>query len=126
MKLTNHMKTNITKTLSPGDQRLKELQDELHELRAKHDGHYDANKSELAHQLEDTIADLLEARQTHDFEVSSDGSIFLLRPLHPRAHTHIDQNLQSDAQWFGPAVAVEHRYIVGLVDQLRSEGFRVR
>ena len=47
-----------------------------------------------------------------DFTVENHGSIFLLQPLTSAAQTWVDENIPEDAQYFGTAVAVEHRYIV--------------
>jgi hypothetical protein len=120
------MKTEITKTLSAGDQRLEELQAKLRGFYAARDGTYNAERCEEIRKLENTIEEILEARQTHDFEVSWSGTLYLLRPLHQRARAHLEANVQSGASWFGPSLAVEHRYIRPLVEQLVEEGFRVR
>jgi len=44
-----------------------------------------------------------------DFRCENHGSIFLLRPISPAAFLWIHENLPSDRQMFGNAVAVEHR-----------------
>jgi hypothetical protein len=57
-----------------------------------------------------------------DFAVESYGSIFLLQPLTPEAQAWIDEFISEDAQYLGSAVAVEHRYIVDIVDGFKEEG----
>jgi hypothetical protein len=64
-------------------------------------------------------------RKTHDYAVENHGSLFLLRPLHDAARENLEENT-GEAQWFGGALAVEHRYIESLVTQLRDEGWTVR
>jgi hypothetical protein len=44
-----------------------------------------------------------------DFRCENHGSIFLLYPLTESAKSWIEENLPSDAQWFGQAVPIEHR-----------------
>lgn len=50
-----------------------------------------------------------------DFFVENHGSIFLLRPVTPSAFDWISQRIPDDAQIFGNAVVVEHRYIADIV-----------
>ena len=45
-----------------------------------------------------------------DFMFENHGSVFLLRPISPTAFLWIHENLPSDRQMFGNAVAVERRY----------------
>ena len=61
-----------------------------------------------------------------DFEVSGGGSVFILTPLNEDAKTHLFDNVQEDAQFWAGGVVVEHRYIGGLVEALRAEGYVVR
>jgi len=61
-----------------------------------------------------------------DFEIQNEGSIFLLRPLTPEAQNWIDENISDDAQWFGSAVAVEHRYIFDIIDGIQDAGLTIR
>jgi hypothetical protein len=60
-----------------------------------------------------------------DFEVENHGTIYLLRPKTDAARTWIEENIGEDAQTFGEAVVVEHRYIADIVAGIREEGLRV-
>ena len=60
-----------------------------------------------------------------DFRCENHGSIFLLYPLNLSAQSWIDEHLPSDAQWFGQAVAVEHRYIWSILDAIQSDALVV-
>lgn len=60
-----------------------------------------------------------------DFSVSNHGTIFLLQPLTAAANEWIEQNLSEDRQTFGTAVAIEHRFILDVVDGIRNNGLRV-
>lgn len=63
-----------------------------------------------------------------EFEASTDGhgSIWLLRPLTDGAREWVAESIPADAQWFGGAVAVEHRYIGDILQGLKLDGFGVR
>lgn len=58
-----------------------------------------------------------------DFTIQNEGSIYLFRPLTPAAAAHIEENVSEEAQWFGGALVVEHRYAGDLAAQLQEEGF---
>jgi len=61
-----------------------------------------------------------------DFTVENHGTIFLVRPLTAEARAWLDSNVVAEPyQWFGPALAVEHRYIENLVEGMTAEGFEV-
>lgn len=60
-----------------------------------------------------------------DYKAENHGSLWLIRPLTPEATEWLNENLSEEAQWFGNAVAVEPRYVPGLVERLRAEGFDV-
>ena len=60
-----------------------------------------------------------------DFEVQNEGSIFLLRPCTLAARAWIAVHIPADAQYFGDAVVVEHRYILDIVDGIIADGLRV-
>jgi hypothetical protein len=64
--------------------------------------------------------------QQADYEVSGGGTVFILTPLNAGAKANLEENLAEDAMWFGSGVAVEHRYIMPLVENLRAEGYVVR
>lgn len=61
-----------------------------------------------------------------DYEVSGGGSLFILTPLNTDARENLENGVGEEAQWWAGGVAVEHRFIGGLVDQLRAEGWVVR
>ena len=60
-----------------------------------------------------------------DFIVENHGSIFLLRPVSAAASDWVSEHIPEDAQWFGDAVAVEHRYIGDIVRGIQNDGFMV-
>lgn len=62
---------------------------------------------------------------TADFSVQNEGTIFLVRSNNEAARQHLSENVQDDAQWFGGALVVEHRYIADLVSALQGNGFSV-
>jgi hypothetical protein len=57
-----------------------------------------------------------------DVHVRNEGAIFLFTPITPRAKQWIAANVQSEAQWFGQALVVEHRYALGLAVGMRDAG----
>ena len=59
---------------------------------------------------------------TPDVLVRDAGTLFLFCPLTPEAKEWIDEHVQSDAQWFGNALVVEHRYALGLAEGMKDEG----
>lgn len=58
-----------------------------------------------------------------DIEIANHGSIFMFHPLTDAARTWLEEN--TDGQWLGGALAVEHRYARDLADGAISEGFTV-
>ena len=64
--------------------------------------------------------------QRADFEVNGGGTVYLLFPLNADAKAHLESNVGESATWLGSGLAVEHRYIVPLVQALRVEGYSVR
>lgn len=60
-----------------------------------------------------------------DYTFENHGSIWLCRPRTTRALKHLRREVSSEATWFGPALVVEPRYLDGLVDGLRDNGWRV-
>jgi hypothetical protein len=63
---------------------------------------------------------------TPDFLCENHGSIFLLRPISPAAFLWIHENLPSDRQMFGNAVAVEHRCIWAILEGIQNDGLAVQ
>ena len=64
----------------------------------------------------------IETKTTPDILVRNEGTVFLFCPLTPRAKEWIDEHVQSDAQWFGNALVVEHRHAWGLAQVMKNEG----
>lgn len=60
-----------------------------------------------------------------DYKATNYGSLWLIEPLTPQATEWLNEHLGEDAQRYGNAVAVEPRYVSGLVERLRAEGFDV-
>jgi hypothetical protein len=50
------------------------------------------------------------------------GTLYTFCPLTLRAKTWIDEHVQDDAQWFGHALIVEHRYAWGLAQGMKDDG----
>jgi hypothetical protein len=63
--------------------------------------------------------------ETTDFSVLNQSSIFLLTPNSESAKEWVDENIDSEAMWWGNSVVVEHRYIRDIVDGLLNDGFTV-
>jgi hypothetical protein len=53
------------------------------------------------------------------------GTVALVQPLTERARTWIDENVSEESQWLGNNLAVEHRYISGLLDGMYRDGLTV-
>jgi hypothetical protein len=64
---------------------------------------------------------------TVDFRCENHGSIFLLYPisLSQSAQSWIEENLPKDAQRFGNAVVVEHRYIWPILEGIQNDALVV-
>jgi len=60
-----------------------------------------------------------------DFFVENHGSVFLLRPVTPAASDWISEHIPDDAQFFGDAIVVEHRYIWAILAGLQEDGLVV-
>jgi hypothetical protein len=58
-----------------------------------------------------------------DVLIANEGTLFLFSPLSRAAREWIDEHVQDDAQWFGSALIVEHRYAPGLARGLTDAGF---
>lgn len=59
-----------------------------------------------------------------DFSIVNHGSIFTFTPRSEAAWAFAHEAF-ADAQWFGGAVVVEHRYAWDLAERLQSEGWSV-
>jgi len=59
---------------------------------------------------------------TPDVLVCNEGTVFLFCPLTSQAKEWIDEYVQPDAQWFGSALVVEHRFAWGLAQGMKDAG----
>ena len=59
---------------------------------------------------------------TPDVLVNNVGTLYTFCPLTLRAKEWIDEHVQDDAQWFGHALVVEHRYAWGLAQGMKDDG----
>src|SRR2546421_11436548 len=59
---------------------------------------------------------------TPDVLVRNEGTVFLFCPLTSRGKQWIEEHVQRDAQWFGSALVVEHRFAWGLAQGLKDAG----
>jgi hypothetical protein len=57
-----------------------------------------------------------------DFNVIDEGTIWLFTPVTSAAFDFLSELIQSDAQYFGPSLAVEHRYVYDLLIGFREFG----
>jgi len=60
-----------------------------------------------------------------DIAVQDEGSVVLFHPNTPAAREWLDEHVQEDAQWFGNALVVEHRYADELVRGITGDGLTV-
>lgn len=57
------------------------------------------------------------------FLATREGGLALVEPLTPRAEAWLRANVDEEATWFGPALAVEIRYFPPLADAIIGAGF---
>jgi hypothetical protein len=57
-----------------------------------------------------------------DVLVNNVGTLYTFCPLMLLAKEQIDEHVQDDAQWFGHALIVEHRYAWGLAQGMKDDG----
>lgn len=60
-----------------------------------------------------------------DVEVRNEGSIFLFVPLTEDANAWIEANIGDEAQFFGNALVVEHRYAENIAHGMQEGGLVV-
>lgn len=58
-----------------------------------------------------------------DYVFTNHGSLWLCQPKSDEARRHLEEHVDAEAQWWAGALAVEPRYVQGLVEALRTEGF---
>ena len=61
----------------------------------------------------------------NDFELHNHGTVAILVPLSEEAHDWIDENLGEGAIWYGRGIAIEPRYVGGLLEGITSDGLTV-
>ena len=52
-------------------------------------------------------------------------TVFLVTAQNEQARANLEENVSEESQWLGVGLAVEHRYIADLIEQLREEGWTV-
>lgn len=60
-----------------------------------------------------------------DLSIQNEGSIFLLRAISEAGKTWLADNIGDDAQHFGGAIVVEHRYIGDIAAGAINDGLEV-
>lgn len=82
-----------------------------------------AAAARAAERREQAVAEL--AAQP-DFTFENHGSVWLCRPNNEEARRLLDRRTDdTGAQWFGNALAVEHRYVADLAIRLEEDGYTV-
>jgi hypothetical protein len=71
---------------------------------------------------ENTLHSPQEKPVSPDVLVNNVGTLYTFCPLTLRAKEWIDEHVQDDAQWFGHALIVEHRYAWGLAQGMKDHG----
>ena len=61
--------------------------------------------------------------ETADFLIENHSSIYLFRPLTQAAREWLDETAPDDAQFFGEALVVEHRYAENVAQVFYENGF---
>lgn len=63
--------------------------------------------------------------QKNDLIVWNGGSLMMVRPVSDAGKEWLDQTAPDDAQFLGDSMAVEWRYIEGVVNAARDAGLEV-
>lgn len=58
-----------------------------------------------------------------DITVSNHGSIFLFQPNTDEGRTWLEEN--TEGQWYGTALVVDHRYAAGLAEAIADAGLSI-
>ena len=61
-----------------------------------------------------------------DVLVRNEGTVFVFCPLTSRAKEWTDQHVQTDAQWFGNALIVDHRFAWGVAQGMIDDGLKLQ
>lgn len=64
-------------------------------------------------------------KNNHDFRVSGGGTVYLLLPVTAAAKAWVAEHIPDDAQYLGYAVAIEHRYVMDIIQGIREDGLTV-
>ena len=68
----------------------------------------------------------METPDMSDFQITDQGSIFLIRPLNEAARQWLDENVVTEAwQWVEGALCVEARFARELVAEITDAGFEI-
>ena len=65
-------------------------------------------------------------RAEQDASVEHHGTIYLVHPLTEPALAWLTEHVSEDSQWFGNALAVEHRFVADLVAGMRDAGLVIK
>lgn len=60
-----------------------------------------------------------------DLQVENHGTIFLFRPVSRTGKEWLEEITNEESQWFGDALAVEHRYAWDLAQAAQGDGLEV-
>ena len=60
-----------------------------------------------------------------DFSVRDEGSIFLLTPHTDEARAWVGEHIAEDAQQWGGAIVVEHRFIGDILAGIAADGLSI-
>lgn len=63
---------------------------------------------------------------TFDFVMQHEGSLCLFRPQNADAKEWLLETAPEDAQFFGDAIACEHRYVSDMISVIEQEGMSVQ
>lgn len=60
-----------------------------------------------------------------DYTITNHGTLFLVRPNNVGAQSHLSEVAPEEAQFWGTAIVVEHRYAFDFAQALIADGFTV-
>lgn len=79
----------------------------------------------IARRAEDKVEVKPDVSAGPDIRVCDHGSVILVTPVTDAASAWIEEHTASDAQFFGPALVVEPRYLDDLVRGMQDDGLVV-
>jgi hypothetical protein len=62
---------------------------------------------------------------TMDVQFTNHGSIWLAQLLTEAAHDWVAANVSDEAQWFGPGLAIEARYVGDIAQGMADDGLQI-